>query len=276
MLRINGRASIRLALLLTVVFIISATVAAQQLDSPQPKDASAAEQRDALKNYRAVNGTLNLKGILFGGMFRVTTVVPFKGNFADYHHLEIVRPVSLVGKALNPTLVSTQAARLKAQFEERRLFQSVEVIDHYDSALANPRRAQSNDAQAEVESAESLDAPIGGLEDMLKRDRQRAVGDQSMPQPTLDKTLVVVIEVLDYAKDSRWKLALPLDIGRDMLTVRLRYYDKNTGVEVGRQIISGESNGSSLLGPFELRDGLSGVVDGLVDQLTRRVAAAEK
>ena len=43
MLRINGRASIRPALLLTVVFIISATVAAQQVDSTRPKDAEKVE-----------------------------------------------------------------------------------------------------------------------------------------------------------------------------------------------------------------------------------------
>jgi hypothetical protein len=87
---------------------------------------------------------------------------------------------------------------------------------------------------------------------------------------------VVVIEVIDYAKGSRWKQALPLDLGKSILTVRLRYYQKSTGEEVGRQIISGQSDGSSLLGPLSPRDGLSGVADGFIDQVTRRVAASEK
>jgi hypothetical protein len=49
-----------------------------------------------------------------------------------------------------------------------------------------------------------------------------------------------------------------------------------TGQEIGRQIISGQSDGSSLLGPLSPRDALSGVADGLVDQVTRRVAASVK
>jgi hypothetical protein len=85
---------------------------------------------------------------------------------------------------------------------------------------------------------------------------------------------VTVIEVLDYSKGSRLKQLLPLDLGKSILTVRLRYYDKMTGQEIGRQIISGMSDGSSLLGPLSPRDALSGVADGLVDQVTRRVAAS--
>jgi hypothetical protein len=85
---------------------------------------------------------------------------------------------------------------------------------------------------------------------------------------------VAVLEVLDYAKGNRLKQILPLDLGKSILTIRLRYYDKDSGEEIGRQIISGKSDGSSLLGPLSPRDALSGVADGFVDQVTRRVAAS--
>ena len=116
---------------------------------------------------------------------------------------------------------------------------------------------------------------MGSFDDLVARDNAEAHA-QTQAQPAADKTLVVVVEVIDYTKGSRWKQALPLDLGKSILTVRMRYYEKSTGEEVGRQIISGQSDGSSLLGPFSPRDGLSGVTDGFIDQVTRRVAASEK
>ena len=239
------------------------------------------ERREPLKRYKGENGILSVKILLFGGEFRVTTVIPFKGNFAEYHHLEIARPVSLVGKALTPEVASRQVDKFKSQFESRRLFEAVAVIDAYDPtpasqhqqpSSANAPSAKSND----VDRDESLDAQIGSFDDLIARDKRRALGEDAGQRPAADKTLVVVIEVIDYAKGSRWKQALPLDLGKSILTVRLRYYEKSTGEEVGRQIISGQSDGSSLLGPLSPRDGLSGVADGFIDQVTRRVAASEK
>ena len=68
------------------------------------------------------------------------------------------------------------------------------------------------------------------------------------------------------------QLVLPFELRQK---TRLRTV-LSTGEEVGRQIISGQSDGSSLLGPLSPRDGLSGVADGFLDQVTRRVAASEK
>jgi hypothetical protein len=110
---------------------------------------------------------------------------------------------------------------------------------------------------------------------MEARDKQR-LGQEHQEAPASDLTLVAVIEVLDYAKGSRLKQLLPLDLGKSILTVRLRYYDKDSGKEIGRQIVSGRASGSSLLGPLSPRDALSGVADGFVDQVTRRVAASVK
>jgi hypothetical protein len=239
------------------------------------------ESRNNLANYKGQNGILSMKTIVMGGEFRVTTVIPFKGNLAEYHHLEIAKPISLVGKALTPDEASRQVAKFKSQFESRRLFEAVAVIDASDPTTASQHEQQSSanapsEKSNDVDKGESLDAPIGSFDDLIARDRRRALAADAGQQPTADKTLVVGIEVIDYAKGSRLKQALSLDLGKSILTVRIRYFDKSTGQEVGRQIISGQSDGSSLLGPLSPRDGLSGVADGFIDQVTRRVAASEK
>ena len=279
------------------LFLLTAIVfsarAASAMQSPSDRLQQAAveqvagaavvhrENRESLKHYKGENGILSAKTVIFGGEFRVTTVIPFKGNFAEYHHLEIAKPVSLVGKALTPDVASRQVAKFKSQFESRRLFETVAVIDAYDPATASQHQQQSSanapsEKSDDVDRGEALDAPIGSFDDLIARDKRRALGETGGQQPTVDKTLVAVIEVIDYAKGSRWKQALPLDLGKSILTVRIRYFDKSTGEEVGRQVISGQSDGSSLLGPLSPRDGLSGVADGFLDQVTRRVAASEK
>lgn len=279
-----------LFLLTAIAFSASAASARQSpLDQLKQGDVervagtavARGENRESLKHYKGENGILSAKTVILGGEFRVTTVIPFKGNFAEYHHLEIARPVSLVGTALTPDVASRQVAKFKSQFESRRLFETVVAIDSYDPATASQHQQQSSaNAQSEksydVDRGESLDAPIGSFDDLAARDKRRALAADAGQQHAADKTLVVVIEVLDYAKGSRLKQALPLDLGKSILTVRARYYDKSTGEEVGRQTISGQSDGSSLLGPLSPRDGLSGVADGFIDQVTRRVAASEK
>jgi len=272
---------------LSILFILtlSATCLAQSLSGGLKQEAgehiaqagTKAEQREKLANYKGKNGILSMKTIVLGGEFRVTTIIPFKGNLAEYHHLELVRPVSLVGGALTSQVSNQQLAKLKSQFEARKLFESVTVIDAYSTAVASQPQKQSHKNSYNLDGAEgdSLDSPIGSFSDMQTRDRQRALKDQK-EEPPSERTLVTVIEVLDYAKGNRIKQLLPLDLGKSILTVRLRYYDKASGQEIGRQIISGQSDGSSLLGPLSRRDALSGVADGFVDQVTRRVAASEK
>ena len=279
-----------LFLLTAIVFSARAASARHSPSDPLTQEAvervavaavARAENRKQLKRYKGENGILSAKTVIFGGEFRVTSVIPFKGNFAEYHHLEIAKPVSLVGKALTADEASRQVAKFKSQFESRRLFETVAVIDAYDPAAASQHRQQSSanassEKSDDVDRGEGLDAPIGSFDDLIARDKRRTFGEDAGQQPAADKTLVVVIEVIDYTKGSRWKQALPLDLGKSILTVRMRYYQKSTGEEVGRQIISGQSDGSSLLGPFSPRDGLSGVADGFLDQVTRRVAASEK
>ena len=254
------------SLLMLLALSLSATCLAQSVK---------VEQREKLENYKGKNGVLSMKTVLLGGDFRVTTIIPFKGNLAEYHHLELTRSISLVGDALTSEVANQQLAKLKAQFEARRIFESVTMIDAYNAADASGPQRQSNKNSSGDAEADSLDSPIGSFTDMEARDRQRAIKEQKAGRPT-DRVLVTVIEVLDYTKGSRIKQLLPLDLGKSILTVRLRYYDKASGQEIGRQIISGQADGSSLLGPLSRRDALSGVADGFVDQVTRRVAASEK
>lgn len=267
------------------VLTLSSHCVAQSSQGPQTKVvvekvARATTVRVArrnLENYKGQNGILSVKTLILGGDFRVTTVVPFRGNIADYKQLEITRPISLVGRALSAEASNRQVAKIISQFESRKIFESVAVIDSYNPAFYGRQHNQLQTEPPDINRAEEdpLEAPIGSIEDMEARDRQRALKKQELERPSA-RTLVTVIEVLDYAKGNRLKQALPLDLGKSILTVRLRYYDKMTGQEIGRQIISGQSDGSSLLGPLSPRDALSGVADGLVDQVIRRVAASEK
>jgi hypothetical protein len=275
-------------LLPAILFVLSLSThsAAQSLKSPATQEIveSAGEvlrstgvARRNLENYKGQNGILSMKTLVLGGEFRVTTVVPFSGNVADYTQLEITKPISLVGRALSLEASERQVAKIKSQFESKKIFDSVTVIDSYSPALYDRQQKQLQITTDDVHRGEDdpLAAPIGNVEEMEARDRQRKLKEQDREQVS-PRTLVTVIEVLDYAKGSRLKQALPLDLGKSILTVRLRYYDKTTGQEIGRQIISGQSDGSSLLGPLSPRDALSGVADGLVDQVTRRVAASVK
>ena len=268
-----------------LILSLSATCLAQSLSGRLKQEAvenvaqasAKAENREKLENYKGKNGIISLKTLILGGDFRVTTIIPFKGNLAEYHHLEIARPVSLVGGALTSQVSNQQLAKLKSQFEARKIFESITVIDSYSTAVASQPQNQSHTNSYSIDGAEddSLDSPIGSLSDMQTRDRQRVLKEQKEELPS-DRTLVTVIEVLDYAKGNRIKQILPFGLGKSILTVRLRYYDKASGQEIGRQIVSGRSGESSLLGPLSPRDALSGVADGFVDQVTRRVAASEK
>src|SRR6185369_5378350 len=252
------------AVLLLAVFLSGDCLAQSVQDSTKQeraeKNLDAAKTMIARRNlasYKGQNGIVSMKTLVLGGEFRVTTVVPFKGNVADYTHLEIAKPISLVGKALTAEAGDRQVTRIKSQFESKKIFDSVAVIDSYNPP-PHDRRQKSLQTDSDVNhhaADDSLEAPIGNAEDMEARDGQRARHQQEVAQPST-RGLVTVIEVLDYAKGSRLKQVLPFDLGKSILTVRLRYYDKVTGQEIGRQIISGQADGSSLLGPLSPRDAL--------------------
>src|SRR5262249_42353400 len=139
---------------LVILFMLSlsATCLAQSL-LEQPKQVvenfaqpgTRGEHREKLENYKGKNGILSMKTVVLGGDFRVTTIIPFKGNLAEYHHLEITRPVSLVGGVLTPQVSSQQLAKLKSQMEERRIFESVTVIDSFSMTVVSQPQKQSHE-----------------------------------------------------------------------------------------------------------------------------------
>jgi hypothetical protein len=200
-----------LAILLTLA--LSATCLAQSL-SEQPKKeviekvaqvaSNTVENRGKLGKYKGKNGVLSMKTVVLGGEFRVTTIIPFKGDLAEYHHLEITWPVSLVGSTLTSQESNRQLAKLKSQFEARRIFESVTVIDSYSTPVASQPQKRPHTDSYNINAAEgdSLDSPIGSFPDMEARDKQRPLQDQKVEPPS-GMTLVTVIEVLDYAKGSR-------------------------------------------------------------------------
>src|SRR5262252_6114430 len=205
---IHVRRALPLALMLIAAF--SSFSPAQSLTSKhdtEDVDRSAtvsnlAENRRKLENYKGKNGILSMKTVILGGDFRVTTVIPFKGNLADYRRLEIARPINLVGGALTSRVSNHQLERLKSQLEEKKIFESVTVIDTYRAAdqvqlQKQIRDTSNNTAAAAIAELDSLDTPIGSFTDMEARDRRRLRQDNDTESP-LDLTLVTVIEVLDY------------------------------------------------------------------------------
>ena len=158
MFKIKMTRRIKQILFLLIAIAFSARAAsARQSPSDQLKQGAIervavarGENRESLKRYKGENGILSAKTVILGGEFRVTTVIPFKGNFAGYHHLEIAKPVSLVGKALTPDEASRQIAKFKSQFESRRLFETVVAIDSYDPTTNSTTKMTARHSAAET------------------------------------------------------------------------------------------------------------------------------
>jgi hypothetical protein len=121
--------------------------------------------------------------------------------------------------------------------------------------------------------ADPLDAPLRTTEDMANFDGQREAAARETDH---DATLVVTSDVVDYEKGNKFLQLLAMDIGNSILTLRFSYWDKLTGEELGRSIVSSDNSSKvvpSLLSP---RSSLTGVSEGLVDQVTRRKVSAER
>ncbi len=83
-------------------------------------------------------------------------------------------------------------------------------------------------------------------------------------------------EVIDYAKGNKFLQLVPLDLGNAVLTVRFSYYDMETGEELGRQVVSSDNSSKVVPSVISPRNALTGIVEGMVDQVTRRKVAAEQ
>jgi hypothetical protein len=222
------------------------------------------------KSYTPKNGVLNWKAVVLGGAFRVTTAVPLHGDFSRFDRVEIVEAESLIGGDAPPTVLHRLTAQLLAEFRKGGRFAEVAVVRSYErrrtATLAIPEESET------FRTADSLDAPMRPAADMAAMDRAR----ETAARHTRSDTLVVTNEVIDYVKGNKFTQLLLLNLGNGLVTVRLSYYDKATGDELGCSVISSDNTSKvvpSLLSP---RTPIGGVAEGVVDQVTRRKVAADR
>jgi hypothetical protein len=224
------------------------------------------------KTYKPKNGVLNWKAIVLGGAFRVTTAIPLHGNFSKYSRIEIARTKSVIGPDVPPAFLEQITNQLTQDFKKGGHFEDVVVVEDY----VRPEAVGVDTIETLSQSfreADPLDAPLRPAADMARFDRER---DAANRQPAPDSTLVVTSDVIDYAKGNKFLQLLAMDLGNGVLTLRFSYWDKFTGEELGRSVVSSDNSSKvvpSLLSP---RTSLSGVSEGLVDQVTRRKVAAER
>lgn len=222
------------------------------------------------KSYAPKNGVVNWKAVLFGGAFRVTTAVPLHGDFSRFDRVEIVEAESLIGGDAPPTILHRLTGQLLAEFKKSGRFAEVVAVRSYERRrTAAVPVLETTDA---FRTADSLDAPMRPAADMAAMDRAR---EAAAIDSTAD-TLVVTDEVIDYARGNKFTQLLLLNLGNGLMTIRLSYFDKATGEELGRSVVSSDTSSKvvpSLLSP---RTPLGGVAEGVVDQVTRRKVAAER
>jgi len=222
------------------------------------------------KPYSPKNGVVNWKAVLFGGAFRVTAAIPMHGDFSRFDRVEIVEAGSLIGGDVPPTVLHRLTAQLLAEFRKSGRFAEVEAVRSYERRRT-PTASVVEEADA-FRTPDSLDAPMRPAADMVEMDRERQAASRDK---TVD-TLVVTDEVIDYVRGNKFTQLLLLNLGNGLMTIRLSYFDKATGEEFGRSVVSSDTTSKvvpSLLSP---RTALVGVAEGVVDQVTRRKVAAER
>jgi hypothetical protein len=226
------------------------------------------------QSYTPKNGVLNWKAILLGGGFRVTTAIPLHGDFSHYDRLEIVQTESLIGPDVPPDLLIQVTQGLAAAFRHGGRFAEVSIVDRFTTPGPPPVAAALADLE-DFRNADPLDAPMRPGQDVLAVDRRRTSADP-MPASASTGTLLVCSQVIDYAKGHKVLQLLFLDLGNAILTLRVSYVDKQTGEERGRSVISSDTSSKIIPSVLSPRSAVSGVVEGLVDQTTRRKVAAER
>jgi len=225
------------------------------------------------KPYSPKNGVLNLKAIILGGGFRVTTAIPLHGDFSKYDRIEIVHPESLIGSDVAPDFLDKLGGEIRQQFESGGRFREVRIINTYDPK--NARMKPPSGPELDFREADDLNAPMRPASDMQAYDRQRQIAE-AQQYKRASGTLVIGSQVVDYAKGNKILQLAMLDIGNAILTLRFSYYDKDTGEELGRSVISSDNSSRVIPSALSPRTVLNGIAEGLVDQITRRKVAAER
>lgn len=267
-----------------VVILVTGSLFAftEQQESRQHQAASDSSSSKP-RTYESKSEILSLKGEILGGEFRVTDVIPLKGDFSKYRHIEIARLQSLIGNAVDAKLLEENSRRMVKEFEQVGLYESVSLIEDYevqspdpapvtDSWLVANGEEVSDQFVDSLREPEPLQAPMLSLEDMKRIDRERAA---RVEREEKSGTLVIVGKVLDYDNGNRWLQLFPLNLGTAVFTTRFHYYDKETGMEIGRQIVTSEVSTGNVLAPLRLRSVLTAVLEGASNRIMSRTVAAE-
>jgi hypothetical protein len=223
--------------------------------------------------YTPKNGILNWKAVLLGGGFRVTTAIPLHGDFSKYTRLEIVRAESLIGSDVPAKVLEQLTLELVTEFHKGGRFSDIAVVDAFSAPTVHASPSAGALVARSFRDADPLDAPMRTWDDLLAFDRQRQA---EAPARASNETLLVRCQVIDYTKGNKFLQFLFLDLGNALLTLRFSYYDKTSGDELGRSVISSDNSSHVIPSALSARGPLTGVVEGLVDQVTRRQIAGER
>ncbi len=225
--------------------------------------------------YTPKNGILNWKAVLIGGGFRVTAAIPFHGNLSTYGRLEIVRTESVIGADVPQALLERVTRGLAAEFNRGARFGVAEVVESFEVPSVSLAHVNGPVLGESFRDADPIAAPMRGWDDMATFDRQRQAA-ASAPESVPGNTLVVRCQVIDYSKGNRFLQLLFIDLGNAVLTLRCSYFDKTSGDELGRSVISSDNSSKVIPSVLSARTALTGVISGLVDQVTRRKIAGER
>jgi hypothetical protein len=224
------------------------------------------------KPYTPKNGILNWKAVLLGGAFRVTTAIPLHGDFSKYARLEVVHAESLIGPDVPGALLEKLTRGLAEEFRKGGRFSDVTLVDTFSPPPFHP--SPPSGTVESFRDADPIDAPMRTWDDLVAFDHQRQAA--TTLERASNETLVVRCQVIDYAKGNKLLQLLFLDLGDAILTLRFSYFDKSSGEELGRSVVSSNNASKGIPSAFSPRSELTGAIEGLVDQVTRRKIAGER
>jgi len=256
----------KLALIFSLFIAVSLTFA----------DSGTTPDNSAEKTYRPKSQIFSIKSEILGGEFRIANVIPLHGNFSDYRKIEVTGLKSLIGDAIPEKVLAKYNHDVFKEFQLLSKTREITTIDDFAPPapkIADPVDQTQPQTQTQIsEEADTLDGPLLTYDDLRRFDELRAQKEAK----GADRTLVIVGEVLDYLKGNHVLQFLPFNVGSTIFTIRFRYYDKETGEELGRQVITGEVSADTYAGFMGMHSALAGVVEALADQVTRRALEADR
>ena len=227
------------------------------------------------KTYSPKNGVLNIRAIVLGGAFRVSTAIPLHGDFSKFQRVEIVRLQSRIGNGVPSEVLNQLTQALRKEIERGARFAEVSVVDSFQKPQAAIMARGAEPIPHDFREADPLEAPMRSWDDLKAFDEQRGLAARRDEGEERTSVLAVVGEVIDYAKGNKFLQLVPIDLWNAILTVRFSYYDMETGEELGRQVVSSDNSSKVVPSILSPRNALTGIVEGMVDQVTRRKVAAE-